>query len=111
MSLDFIPIEKSVLQIYEERARRFNHGSKYDYTAKSLFIDVCEDITLRILEKDYVLMHIVMREETYQLYHYYEDNCHSDLCPSFEIYKKGNIYPTARISANEWRWWVEEMGY
>ena len=105
------PIEKSVLQIYEERARRFNHGSEYNYTAKSLFVDVCEDITLRILEEDYVLKHIVMREEAYQLYHYYEDNCPSNLCPSFDIYKKGNKIPTVCIPAYEWRWWVEEMGY
>ena len=103
--------EKGILQIYEERAERFNCGGKYNYTAKSLFTEVCEDISLRILEEDYVLKYIVMREETYQLYHYYENNCPPNLCPSFDICDKTKKYPIACVSSREWRWWVEEMGY
>ncbi len=103
--------EKSILQIYEERADRFNYRTDYNYSAKSLFAEVCKDIMIKILDEQYVLKHIVMREETYQLYHYYEDNYPPQLCPSFEIFKKGAMYPIASITSYEWRWWVDEMGY
>lgn len=97
---------KTVLQIYEERAERFNDGSDNRYTAKSLFFDVCDDITLMIIDETYVLKHIVMREETYQLYDYYDANYASQFCPSFSIYD--NEKCVASISSNDWRWWVEE---
>ena len=105
--------EKTFLEIYQERADRYNDGSDSTYTPQELFESVCDDLTLKIGDERYVLQHCLMREETYQLYRFYEMNSPIHQCPSFDIIdkEKGDNYIVASIAPNMWRWWVEEMNY
>lgn len=105
--------EKTFLEIYQERAERYNDGPISTYTPQELFESICDDIMLKIGDERYVLQHSLMREETYQLYRYYEMNLPIDQCPSFDIIdkEKGENYIVASIAPNMWRWWVEEMNY